>query len=213
MHRWRRAILFDRPLLRNLFPDIKVGKSAPESGAREALRPGRPHRGADRARDDRISKSSAASLAIPSKCRHFPPRRGGRVVEGAPLLREYMGQTVSRVRIPSSPPYIEHSILFLLYKCPSIKCWSHKPPHIGRIPFAPMTERRRRAACGLFAARSVGVVAILRDGGAGSVDLAQDVLGVVCKGLALRVVGEVAIAVIDGRGAVYAGVLVEPASS
>ncbi|HXI86975.1 MAG TPA: hypothetical protein VNH64_05920, partial [Parvularculaceae bacterium] len=60
---------------------------------------------------------------------------------------------------------------------------------------------------------SVGVVAVLRNGGAGSVDLAQDVLGVVCKGLALRVVGEVAIAVIDGRGAVYAGVLVEPASS
>ena len=32
-------------------------------------------------------------------------RRGGRVAEGAPLLREYTVYPVSRVRIPLSPPY------------------------------------------------------------------------------------------------------------
>ena len=32
-------------------------------------------------------------------------RRGGRVAEGAPLLREYAVYPVSRVRIPLSPPF------------------------------------------------------------------------------------------------------------
>ncbi len=31
-------------------------------------------------------------------------RRDARVAEGAPLLREYVGKTASRVRIPLSPP-------------------------------------------------------------------------------------------------------------
>ncbi len=36
---------------------------------------------------------------------HYPHKwRGGRVVEGAPLLREYACYSASRVRIPSSPP-------------------------------------------------------------------------------------------------------------
>ena len=34
----------------------------------------------------------------------YPQRRGGRVAEGAPLLREYAVYPVSRVRIPLSPP-------------------------------------------------------------------------------------------------------------
>ena len=34
----------------------------------------------------------------------YQQRRGGRVAEGAPLLREYAVYPVSRVRIPLSPP-------------------------------------------------------------------------------------------------------------
>ena len=37
-------------------------------------------------------------------CRKFSARRGGRVAEGGGLLNRYTGNTVSRVRIPSSPP-------------------------------------------------------------------------------------------------------------
>ena len=40
-------------------------------------------------------------------------RRGGRVAEGAPLLREYAVYPVSRVRIPLSPP-IKKTVLFCL---------------------------------------------------------------------------------------------------
>ena len=39
-----------------------------------------------------------------SKLFRYLPWRGGRAVEGAPLLREY-GQPPSRVRIPPSPPF------------------------------------------------------------------------------------------------------------
>ena len=42
-------------------------------------------------------------------------RRGGRVAEGAPLLREYAVYPVSRVRIPlSPPPSIKNPVLDLI---------------------------------------------------------------------------------------------------
>ncbi len=44
------------------------------------------------------------------------PRRGGRVAEGAPLLREYGLYLPSRVRIPPSPPLLLPILMYLFSK-------------------------------------------------------------------------------------------------
>ena len=59
---------------------------------------------------DPINRSSRKSLILMTTAHGFTlqcaPRRGGRVAEGAPLLREY--RLIRRVRIPLSPPLISH---------------------------------------------------------------------------------------------------------
>lgn len=42
---------------------------------------------------------------------HYSIRRGGRAAEGGGLLNRYAVNPVSRVRIPSPPPYIHFSTL------------------------------------------------------------------------------------------------------
>ena len=55
--------------------------------------------------------SAVARRVSGFRCKNiFNNWRGGRVAEGAPLLREYMVYPVSRVRIPLSPPINKYRV-------------------------------------------------------------------------------------------------------
>ncbi len=67
------------------------------------------------------------------------PWRGGRVAEGAPLLREYAVDPASRVRIPPSPP----SLLLFVF---AFLLWAPAVPAAGGAKHPLSTQREKSAS-------------------------------------------------------------------